>query len=169
MNVSMAIVIVALVFGTPGLPCHSVQESQPVTTCLAKHVGDNVRVTDAAGTTLTGTLWEVRAEEISVMTGAVAQTVKFVRITAVHGADSVRDGFIKGALFGVAHGILAYSMDDREYGPGLIAGAVIVDALIGGIIDSLHTDWTPLYVREQKRSKTSAGSPRAAITLRVRF
>lgn len=115
-----------------------------VRTALLKEV----RVTITSGERLMGVLQSADNETFTVLTanGTVALPPAGVRKIERPG-DSVKNGFIIGALVGIAYGAVMYSIfrDETENPAAAFAVGTGMFGLIGAGIDALHKGWTTVY------------------------
>jgi hypothetical protein len=126
---------------------------------FSKAVGAPIALIDREGTVREGILSAAAADSVTVAFGGGERV--FSRAAVASGErlrDGLKDGFIKGALFGAVVGIFAAQGYDSE--GGAVAGwfgSVAIYGLIGTAIDASQKHREPIY-----------RAP-AALTVSVRF
>jgi len=161
----LMIVAVALVASTVNA---SAQENQ--TRALKSAVGRAVFVIDEDRREWQGRLRTVSADVLEVESDAGVRTFKVESIRRVDAdGDGVRDGLLKGALFGVAMGLLA-AFQAPEY----LAATTVSYGLLGLAIDAACSTRHPVYhgaaVPRLDKPATHSGSPAALqVSMKVRW
>lgn len=160
-----------LVAGADALPAAAQDRQTPPDAILDAYVASDVRITSVSGIRLDGALAAIHEGQVEILTKGGTRTIPLDSIIRIerHG-DSLKDGFIAGAIAG---GVLGFLACFECEGAGIRIYAAAVSATVYGLagagIDAMHDGWTPLYVRKDKAGHGNAGSPRALVRLRVRF
>lgn len=135
--------------------------------------GDTVRVTDATGEELRGTITDLSSSSLSLRVGSTRRTFLENDVTAIHQrrndslANGARWGFVVGAALGVLGGITIATEYENGGGVafipilGLVYGSIGAGA--GAGIDAMNRSEQPIYARRAAPSKAGV---RPGLTLR---
>jgi hypothetical protein len=117
-----------------------------VRTALLKEV----RVTTDAGERMTGVLQSANQEAFTLLTPTGTVELSPINVRRIERpGDSVRNGFIIGAIAGLVYGGLMTAMyeDHTTNKAAALAVGAGMFGLVGAGIDALHKGWTTVYRR----------------------
>jgi hypothetical protein len=141
---SIASITLLFALASPAPGQTGIGDLERLRTALLKEV----RVTNTNGERLTGVLQSAGHEAVTLLTanGTVVLQPTAVRKIERPG-DSVKNGFLIGALAGIAYGAVMYSIfgEETESPAAAFVVGTGMFGLIGAGIDALHKGWTTVY------------------------